>query len=97
MNNEAVRRWDRGYAPAAPGRARPRQISIGRRARNRGYPCCHTGESRYPCQEWVSAFEAVGKLGFRSKIFCFVVPARAGTLGFQSLALGPRFRGGDDL
>ena len=25
----------------------------------------------------------------------FVVPAQAGTQGFQSLALGPRFRGGD--
>jgi hypothetical protein len=38
-------------------------------------------------------------------VFCFVVPAQAGTQGFQSLApcslpgasLGPRFRGGDDV
>jgi hypothetical protein len=26
-----------------------------------------------------------------------VVPAQAGTQGFQSLALGPRFRGGDEV
>jgi len=26
-----------------------------------------------------------------------VIPAQAGIQGFQSLALGPRFRGGDDL
>src|SRR5271169_1122704 len=37
------------------------------------------------------------KLDIRLKVFCFVVPAQAGTQGFQSLALGPRFRGGDDL
>jgi hypothetical protein len=30
-------------------------------------------------------------------VFCFVVPAQAGIQGFQSLALGPRFRGGDDV
>ena len=43
------------------------------------------------------ANEAVRKLNFRLKVFCFVVPAQTGTQGFQSLALGPRFRGGDDL
>jgi hypothetical protein len=38
---------------------------------------------------WVPACDLNG--------FYFVVPAQAGTQGFQSLALGPRLRGGDDL
>jgi hypothetical protein len=44
-----------------------------------------------------TAFEAVRKLDIHLTVFCFVVPAQAGTQGFQLLALGPRFRGGDDL
>jgi hypothetical protein len=43
------------------------------------------------------AQEAVRKLNFCLKVVCFVVPAQAGTQGFQSRPLGPRFRGGDDL
>jgi hypothetical protein len=48
--------------------------------------------------------EAVRKSAGAPQISRFVVPAKAGTQGFQSLApcscqgqaLGPRFRGGDD-
>ena len=55
------------------------------------------GEGRDLLHPWAPAFEAVRKLDIRLKVFCFVVPAKAGTQGFQSLALGPRFRGGDEL
>src|SRR5215831_4993307 len=43
---------------------------------------------------WIPAREVVRKSADAPQISRFVVPAKAGTQGFQSLALGPRFRGG---
>ena len=45
----------------------------------------------------IPAFAVVSELAFcERRILTFVVPAKAGTQGFQALALGSCFRGGDD-
>jgi hypothetical protein len=52
-----------------------------------------------PLEPWIPGFPLLrlsGNPARYSLASCFVVPAKAGTQGFQSLALGPRFRGGDD-